>query len=84
MDNNKKVPRIIRNLDKSIRRTHFNEKILLCSAELAAERLEICKQCATLNDWGCEVSGMFMPKSTRLKATGCPHGKWPSNFKVDK
>jgi len=84
MDNNKKVPRIIRNLDKSLRRTHFNEKILLCSAEVAAERLEICKKCSTLKDWGCEISGQFMPKSVRLKATSCPYGKWQSVFKEDK
>jgi|TARA_B110000503_G_scaffold15544_1_gene21850 hypothetical protein len=84
MDNNKKVPRIIRNLDTSQRRTHFNEKILLCSAEKAAERLAICKQCTAFKDWGCVINGNFMPRTTRLRASGCPYGKWLSAFKETK
>lgn len=79
-DQNKKVPRVIRDLDKSQRRTHFNDKILYCSREVADARLAICKNCSSLDDWGCEPTGFFMPRHTRLKSASCPFGKWTIEY----
>jgi len=78
---NKKTPRVIRNLDKSQRRLHFNDRILYCSKEDAAERLEICKKCTSLEDWGCAPTGFFMPRHVRLKGSSCPFGKWTTVYK---
>lgn len=76
----KKTPRVLRKLDTSQRRTHFNEKLLLCSREEAETRLEICKNCSGLKDWGCEITGYFMPRHVRLKASSCPYGKWAPEY----
>jgi hypothetical protein len=83
-NSDKKVPRTIRNLDTSSRQVHFNDKILYTAKEVAWQRLEICKACNQLNDWGCEVNGFFMPRQTRLKSAHCPLGKWSFDYKTRK
>lgn len=79
---NKKVPRVIRNLD-STRRVHFNDKVLLTTPEVFEQRWNICKKCNQLDDYGCNVSGFFMVRQCRLKAAACPLGKWSINYRMD-
>ncbi len=74
----KKVPRVIRNLDTSQRRVHFNEKILLVPREVEQKRLEICNNCKSYENYGCTITGYFMPKTVRNKSQSCPYGKWTS------
>jgi hypothetical protein len=81
---NKKIPRVIRKTDNVNRRQHFNDKILIVSDEIAAKRLNICKSCSSFNDYGCEVTGFFMPMVTKHKAQQCPYGKWTSDFSIVK
>jgi hypothetical protein len=78
MEENKKVPKVIRKLPTDLRRRHFTEKVILCSAEVAEERLNKCKSCSSFKDYGCEITGFFMPRQTRLKSASCPYGYWPA------
>lgn len=80
----KKVPRVIRKSSGNIRREHFNDKVLLVSDEVAEARLTICKSCSSFDDWGCTVSGFFMPMVTKHKVQSCPYGKWSSDFSQPK
>ena len=80
----KKIPRVIRKTAGLQRREHFNEKVLLTSKEVAEERLNICKQCASFEDFGCTITGFFMPTIVKQKAQQCPYGKWSANFTVSK
>lgn len=79
---NKKVPRVIRKTEGLQRREHFNEKVLLAAPGVAEYRLEICKTCSSYEDYGCKVSGFFMPKVTTLKAQTCPYGKWSADYRL--
>lgn len=56
----------------------LNPRTQHATNEVAAERLEICKQCpkfikATTQ---CTECGCFMFAKTKLKAAKCPLGKW--------
>jgi len=56
----------------------LNPRTQHATDEVAAERLEICKQCpkfikATTQ---CTECGCFMFAKTKLKAAKCPLGKW--------
>ena len=56
----------------------INPNMPRSSAELAKERLDICKQCPFLNQKiiACKKCGCFMIAKTRLEKAGCPIGKW--------
>jgi hypothetical protein len=76
----KKIPRVIRKTDGLYRRQHFNEKVLFTSKEVAEQRLSICKGCSAFEDFGCTVTGFFMPTTVKQKSQQCPYGKWSTNF----
>lgn len=72
-----KLPKIIRKLDKAPVKA-LNERIIWTTPEIGEKRLNICKNCASFEDWACKVTNNFMPKTTRLKGSGCPRGYWGS------
>lgn len=74
-----KVPQTIRPLKKAHIKP-LNERILLVTPEVAEERLNICKQCESFEDWGCKITANFMPKTTRQKNMQCPKGYWSSKW----
>jgi len=80
----KKIPRIIRKVDGQHRRQHFNDKILIVSEHIAQERLGICKTCTSFEDFGCTVTGFFMPVTVKQKSQQCPYGKWSTNYTVEE
>ena len=49
---------------------------LLANADVAKERLEICRQCEFLAKDRCIKCGCFMDKKVHLAVTRCPEGKW--------
>lgn len=75
---NKKVPSMVPKPKIHQRRAHFNDRILWVPREIAEQRLEICKNCVSLDQWQCELNGFFMPQTTALKTQQCPVGKWDS------
>lgn len=78
-----KIPRVIRPLEKTQTKP-LNERIIKTSPQVAAERLEICKKCSTMNDWACKITNKFMPMTVRLKTSACPKGYWSANWDVNK
>jgi hypothetical protein len=73
------VPRVIRKLEPTPLKP-MNERILKTTREVATERLNVCKQCNSFEDWSCRISNKFMPKTVRLKGMQCPKGRWSSNW----
>ena len=79
---NKKVPSMVPRPKIHQRRTHFNDRILWVPREIADHRLNACKNCISLDNWQCELSGFFMPQTVALKTQQCPVGRWNSWYEV--
>jgi hypothetical protein len=74
-----KVPRTIRKLGKAPVKS-MNERVLMTTPEVMQERMSICKNCNSFEDWACKVTNNFMPKTVMMKGTVCPRGYWSTAY----
>jgi hypothetical protein len=80
---NDKPPALVRKIDP-LAIPPLDERIRKTSPEVAEERIAICKNCVSFQDWACAVTNKFLPLTTRYKSTSCPKGYWNANWDVYK